>query len=76
MFTILHHSLQEEENENLEDRRPTYINKELFCHGCKAFVSETLKALRGKKSEDDVYKVLGTICREANFDNYPRKYRS
>ena len=40
------------------------IATDLYCHGCKSFVRETIAELRGKQNETAVIDVMSYICRD------------
>lgn len=44
-------------------KRPTHISEELFCVGCVAFAVETVKILKGKKGESDIFQAIANVCK-------------
>jgi hypothetical protein len=44
--------------------KPEALSNELFCVGCLALSIETVKILKGKKGESDVYDALNKVCRQ------------
>eukprot|EP01015_Nassula_variabilis_P037625 TRINITY_DN9992_c0_g1_i8.p2 TRINITY_DN9992_c0_g1~~TRINITY_DN9992_c0_g1_i8.p2 ORF type:complete len:156 (+),score=37.59 TRINITY_DN9992_c0_g1_i8:38-469(+) len=45
-----------------EDRRPSFVPKELWCNACQAISREALKVLRHRTSEVDIAEALNRIC--------------
>ena len=46
------------------------MSKELYCAGCRAVVTESLKYLMGSKNEMDIYFVLENVCDRQYTDSY------
>jgi hypothetical protein len=44
--------------------KPDALSNELFCVGCLALSIETVKILKGRKGESDVYDALNKVCRQ------------
>jgi len=54
-------------------KKPSHLSDELFCVGCVAFAIETVKLLRGKKGESDVFKAISNVCK-GEYSTYCNLY--
>ena len=54
---------KQESKNDPRSKKPESISNELFCVGCVAFAVETVKFLKGRKTETDVYYALQNVCK-------------
>eukprot|EP00331_Platyophrya_macrostoma_P028603 CAMPEP_0176446550 /NCGR_PEP_ID=MMETSP0127-20121128/24397_1 /TAXON_ID=938130 /ORGANISM="Platyophrya macrostoma, Strain WH" /LENGTH=175 /DNA_ID=CAMNT_0017832615 /DNA_START=45 /DNA_END=572 /DNA_ORIENTATION=+ len=57
-------------SKEVEDIRPSHIQKELYCNSCQAIIRELLKKLRDKTSEQDVVDAMEDICNPKYYSIY------
>jgi cytochrome c-type biogenesis protein CcmH/NrfF len=64
----------EEKQEDPLDRRPEKVTKELYCDACQAIIKESIKELRGKKKESDVYDIMDNLCNPEKYYTYRKDF--
>ena len=51
-----------EEVEKSSQKRPSKTSPELYCNACQAIIRESIKTLKHRKSEADVFDFLSEAC--------------
>ena len=54
---------KKQEKKDPKSNKPGHMSDELFCVGCVALAIETVKILKGKKNENDVFHALANVCK-------------
>jgi hypothetical protein len=56
-----------------KSKKPSNLSDELFCVGCVSFAIETVKLLKGKNAESDVFKAISDVCK-GEYSTYCNLY--